>query len=357
MSSTSVGNFLHFLIGHNAIIIEALIVVIVLAIVFLAFTGFLSNASGDDHSTGGADLGKIEESLKKILEQGVATKPSEGGAVSPEAEAAMQKEIEDLKVSLQEKVAEIATIKESAVGNATAAAAVDNSKLETRIRELEEKLAEYEIISEDIADLSHYKEENKKLKTEMDALKSQLASGAVAPVAKAAPAAASPAPAAPAPVESPAPAAKVVEEPQIVGKAKPLPPEEESPSYVDDDIMAEFAKAVEAQKSGGEVEEVAPVAVAEPAGTTASENATTAPADAESANPLEGSMDMDKMAAEAVDITATADSAGDATVNVLESELDPEKLAAEANSLEGGGDAKNDEHLMNEFEDFVKKGS
>ena len=40
-----------------------------------------------------------------------------------------------------------------------------------RISELEAKLAEYEVLEDDIADLSLYKEENARLKTELDRLK------------------------------------------------------------------------------------------------------------------------------------------------------------------------------------------
>src|SRR5690606_29016337 len=53
----------------------------------------------------------------------------------------------------------------------------EKDKLDAKIKELQAKLSEYEIISEDIADLSFYKEQNAKLAREVEALKS---GGAVA---------------------------------------------------------------------------------------------------------------------------------------------------------------------------------
>ena len=54
---------------------------------------------------------------------------------------------------------------------AVAAGANDNSDLLAKISELEERLMEYEIIEDDIADLSLYKTENEKLKEELERLK------------------------------------------------------------------------------------------------------------------------------------------------------------------------------------------
>ena len=47
----------------------------------------------------------------------------------------------------------------------------DADKLSSRIKELEAKLAEYEILEDDIADLSLYKEENARLRSELEKLK------------------------------------------------------------------------------------------------------------------------------------------------------------------------------------------
>ncbi len=47
----------------------------------------------------------------------------------------------------------------------------EKDELAGKARDLEARLAEYEIISEDIADLSRYREENDQLKKELEALK------------------------------------------------------------------------------------------------------------------------------------------------------------------------------------------
>jgi len=78
----------------------------------------------------------------------------------------------------------------------------ERSDYEAKIKELESRLAEYEIISEDIADLSFFKEENVRLTKELESLRSG-DSGASA----------------------------------------------EAGNSIDDSLMAEFAKAVEGQKS------------------------------------------------------------------------------------------------------------
>lgn len=374
----SVGAAIDFIIKHNVLLIEVLVGIILVTIIFLAFRAFFSRAQDELGGTDAGSIEAIEKSLKKILE---STTVAAAGP-SPEALAQM----EELKATLAERTRLLEEMQEqlksgTAAGPAEGGADVvaEKMKLETRMKELEAKLAEYEIISEDIADLSMYKEENSKLKKELDVLK---AGGAVA-----APAAAS----APAPASATAPA-----EPAPVAEAAPA---DMGGGGIDDDIMAEFARAVEEQKAAGSApapaeepaaaaepaidpfeaalssfnaEETAPVtapptapeepaaiaaAVPEPAEVAAPAVAEVAPlepaaAPEEAAIDL-GEMNLEAMVAEADDLAANAPADAPAE-NALDASLDADKLAAEALHLTK---EKEDEQLMDQFEDFVKKGA
>lgn len=373
----SVGVAIDFIIKHNVLLIEVLVGIILVSIIFLAFRAFFSRAQNELSGTqDSSSIEAIEKSLKKILE----TTQVQSSGPSPEALAQM----DELKATLEERTRLLEEMQEQLKNGAAAAPAeggadiaAEKMKLETRMKELEAKLAEYEIISEDIADLSMYKEENAKLKKELDALK---AGGAVAAPAAATAPAATEAPAAPAA----APAAAAEAAPADAGGG------------IDDDIMAEFARAVEEQKASGAVaaapaaeapaadaapapdpfeaalssfkeEETAPVAAEEPtsvpepvpepepvvAAEAPAEEAP-APAAEEAAIDL-GEMNLEAMVAEAADLAANAPAEAPAE-NALDATLDADKLAAEAMGLTTDK-KKEDEQLMDQFEDFVKKGA
>lgn len=198
-----VETFLHFWSQHNTAIIESLIGVILLTGVYLAVRAFLTRGdelAGTAPAAGSADLGELEKTLKKLLENQAPAMAGGAGAVA----GASPEEIQKLKLEIAEKETQLAEAKKAAAGATGAMSEADKKALEDKVKDLEGRLAEYEIISEDIADLSFYKEENGKLQKEIEALKG----GGVTAAAPAAPApvAAAPAPAAPAPVPA-APAA------------------------------------------------------------------------------------------------------------------------------------------------------
>src|SRR5690606_1507931 len=87
-----------------------------------------------------------------------------------------KKELAQLKSALQAKEAELKDAKTAAststsAGESTGGGAEDNKKYLEKIAELEAKLSEYEVLEDDIADLSLYKEENARLKSELERLK------------------------------------------------------------------------------------------------------------------------------------------------------------------------------------------
>lgn len=402
----SLETLIPYIVEHNALIIQILVVTILLMVVFVAYRNF-ANAKSGAVAGAGADLSQLEGTLKKLLEKANAVPVA--SAVAAGENSALLGEIEKLKKSLEEKQGQIEKLKVAQAEAASAAAAggeaaavaaaaasaqmssADQSALDAQIKELQAKLSEYEIISEDIADLSFYKEENSKLQKELEAFKKGgAAPTAAAPAPAAAPAAAATpaAPAAAPEAAKPAPAmagsakaTNAAKGPE--GKAAPVPatpasapvapapapaasatpaaaPPAATPDSApaaasaeaqaaDDDLMKEFEMAVEAQKHKGPAPAAAPGAAA-PATAPAPAAEPGAPKDqAKDDSPLGSGLDVDKVAAE---VSQFADNVGD--VNVLEGELNPDKLLEEAANMDTikPEDAK----LMNEFEDFVKKG-
>ncbi|MGZ5279046.1 MAG: hypothetical protein ACXWC9_03840, partial [Pseudobdellovibrionaceae bacterium] len=149
--------FLHFLISHNATVIEALFGITLLAVIFLAIRSFLLSK---EPTSGGSslDMGNLEATLKQILEKAGQVPAAGGNAGSSEEGQRLLVEITNLKTDLETKKKQIDDMK-LASANAPAPVAAgmsteDKSALDDKIRELQAKLSEYEIISEDIADLS-----------------------------------------------------------------------------------------------------------------------------------------------------------------------------------------------------------
>jgi hypothetical protein len=354
----SLEKFLNFLIAHNATIIEMLLGLTLLVVLFLSVRMFLS--AKEPVSAGGAmDLGNLEATLKQILEK-AGQVPTTASAGSSEDSQKLVAEIANLKSELEakQKQIEAQASAPAATSSAGGISPEDKSKLEAQLADLQAKLSEYEIISEDIADLSFYKEQNAKLQKDLEVLK---AGGAVTAV-PATPAAAVEAPAVAVVSEPAAPSA----EPEIVGKSKAQSEEPAAfgstpaaetgaaapaaaDNLVDDDLMAEFAAAVERQKTDSGSESGEPTAVAAPATAASGSGAPVAGAIEASADL--GQMDMDKMIAEAAEIKTDVPDVD--PEKALGTGVDENKLIQEAAALEGV--SAEDQKLMGEFENFVKK--
>lgn len=254
--------FLDFWSHYNQTIIQSLIVLTLIFIVALVFITLFGSKNED---SSGAQVGispELEKSLQKLLENQTKaavfdfSKSQEGGApssiatqgVSPEAAAQMDK-LKTEMLAKEKKIQELSAQLTQAVSQ-PAAAGVDSTGLEARIKELEARLAEYDIISEDIADLSRYKDENERIKTELASLRG--GAPAAAPVAAVA-AVAQPVAAAPiaAPVAaSTAPTMTAPELQVVAAQAASVPDVDPAISAaIDDDLMKEFAAAVEGQKA------------------------------------------------------------------------------------------------------------
>lgn len=138
------------------------------------------------------------------------------------------------KKALEEKLKAAPTAAAPAAG-----AGGDDSELKSKIANLEARLAEYEVIEDDLANLKRYQQENKQLKATIDMLKggAGAATPAPAPEQQAAPAptpppeqAAPPPPAQQAtPTEPAPPAATAAAESPLAAAAAPTPAPAESP--------------------------------------------------------------------------------------------------------------------------------
>ncbi len=294
----TIEKFLSFWNSYNVQIIEGLLAVIVLVSLIQAFRLFLGKKSDHDDGVAGSslDAAQIEKTLQKILDAqkhsgGAASAVTKSEGVShaddmavhvdlskvdgghAEAIAAIEAKAAAQLAQLQQVVdtqkKEVAQLQEQlktagsapkaapAEGGGPSAAELAASKAERdslaeKIRDLEARLAEYEIISEDIADLSKFREENDVLKSEIEKLKA----GAPAAAAPAAPAQA------PAPVVAePAPAAPEVS-PVAAAEAAAMAADQAtdpaaSAELIDDELMKEFAAAVEGQKNLSQASEKA----------------------------------------------------------------------------------------------------
>lgn len=283
-------NFLQFWSAYNRQIIEFVFVSTFVLILFTIYRQFFAKSesaggSGVHATPISIDTSEIEEKLKKILENQGAfkTMPADPGmpsrapttlAPTPGAGVDTQ-ELEKLRIEIKEKEKAIEDLKKTAAAaqavTGAGAAPADTKKLDDKIKELEGRLQEYEIISEDIADLSFYKEENARLQKELGskgAAPAPAEPAAPAPVAKVeAPPVVAPAPvvaavelppvvaSAPAPAEMPAPVTPVAVAAPAVPAAETAPGSIDS--VIDDDILKEFAAAVEGQKSAEKPKKVA----------------------------------------------------------------------------------------------------
>lgn len=197
----SVDKFINFYVHHLSFIIEALFLAI---LIFVALYIYLSIRAEKHETVGMQGLGHLEDLIKKALERSTlaavpaggaphlvddddtnlekVAAPTSGAAPAPEETkvvAETKKAIEVMSVQVGEKDKKIEELS-SQISDLQAqvqkskqelASSVDTKALEIKIKDLESKLAEYEIIEDDIANLSLYKEENVRLKDELNKLK------------------------------------------------------------------------------------------------------------------------------------------------------------------------------------------
>ena len=287
-----------------------------LVLFFITSIILLIRSIGEKNKTDGApstiDVRDIEGAMKRVLATqtvSVAAAPADGSAAVPvsgvdanaaalaaaaAAAALAQRESKIEELSKELAVAKVAMENAAAAGGASTQSTAELDALKAKLEEAQARLAEYEIIEDDIADLSLFKEENARLKTELSKLKTTAPSAAAPTVEP------PPATAATAKVSAPEAAASL----GAIPEAKPA--SEKFELDPNDDLMKEFASAVEIQRAPP------------PEASVAVESA------------LDEMLDTDKMLSEVASLNALAE--GDAS-SALEETLDTDKLLAEAGSF------------------------
>lgn len=277
--------FLHFFTQYNTIIIEVLVALVLGLMIFLVFQNIFGKKETMDHGEHVPLPADLENTLKKVLENiPQAPAASSGNAgVDPALLAARNAELEKLRLEIAAKEKELAAEKARAAqaASAGAPAAAANAEaqngLSAKIKDLEARLAEYEIISEDIADLSFYKEENARLQAELKQSKGGAGTEVATPPPTAAPETISvppenapaaapqlesvtptPEPAATSVTPEPPPAAAAVIQTESAPAAgialdnsqpPPAGTQDGPVNVTEEDLMKEFAAAVAEQKS------------------------------------------------------------------------------------------------------------
>lgn len=315
------------------------------------------------------DIGAIESAMKRVLAaQGVvgvanlsgagasqasahassgssttsestASGTLDAGSASQLAEALKERDVkvQDLAREIDRLTTEVATSKTLAGGGGGSDGKV--AELQTKIEELQARLSEYEIIEDDIADLSLFKEENAQLRTELEALKSQIGSGNVvaSPVAPVIAEEVVATPVAPETDEEDVFTTALLEEAQVLAESPAVevesagPVESAAPKVVSqDEIDALFALAPKEAKT--EDEDVASLAatgdeLAELIESLDSPEVAPEVVSADSSI-FEGDLDTEKMLSEVENLSDSSESE-----DILEGSLDTEKLLAEMDSI------------------------
>lgn len=171
--------------------------------------------------------------LEKMLE---AARASNGGGISEEEANIMRGEIDSLKKQLEEANTALEAAKAAGGGGDSGAMQAEVDKISAERDELKERLMEYEIIEEDLANLKKFQQENEQLKKTIEELKGG------------APAESAPeeAPAEEAPAEEPAAEEAPVEEPAAEEAPVEEPAPEPPPETTADDNPAADDSATEA---------------------------------------------------------------------------------------------------------------
>lgn len=323
---------------------------------------YLLNSLKDDgfaaEAAGSGNLQHIEETLRKLLEgaqfsganAGAANAAVPGssdpaavpkGTERPIVNVIDNAEVDKLRAMVAEKDHKLGEL-ESAFAKVLKQAAEKGSEddlksLHMQVKDLEAKLAEYEIIEDDIANLTTYKEENHRLKDELARLAAggSVSSAPAAPVFSGEPAAVDEALMAEfeAAVDEQKKAAATT--PSSVGPSVGTGPGSSlstPPTAIDDALMSEFANAVK------------PAAV-----TNAPEPTVVSAPSAPSSPGPEDPMLMANVATETGELPA-----------VLNTQFDPDTMLSEVQAIDVNAPVVADgqdegEKLIAEFENFMDK--
>lgn len=371
-----------FVYDKNELLVGIFIVLFLLTTVLLLVLSVMKDKGGGGEASAAGPGGvaidprslntAIEGALKKALSDrvvagAVATVASEPlGAGVGTSDVALQAALSDREAKIVALMADLDALKAHMESHSTSSSGGGDgdsgelNALKARVSELQAKLSEYEIIEDDIADLSLFKDENKKLKGEVERLK------AAAETAK---------------VQIQSVQTSVASPSEVKSKIKieaesPLKFEKSDKFELDpaDDVMKEFAQALAVQSGDplpfmdneteqsvtpsanievesevlavtqASAEPLSPVVdlpVVEPEPTLVVSHPDAPVQDPQAAiDALLNQVDTDKMISEAESLSEKVDS-GDFETSVLDDGVDTDKLMAEM-GMEGIGSQERD---------------
>lgn len=147
----------YFVMAHGTMVITSLLGAIILCVFALLIVSFHSPKEAIGFEVGSVE--RLEGVLKNMLSnQSWAQGSSEAGGASQDQINLLVQQVSGLETELKEKQKALDEIMSISPDEPQAA------PLKMRIKELEEKLSEYAVIEEDIADLSRYRQENESLR-------------------------------------------------------------------------------------------------------------------------------------------------------------------------------------------------
>lgn len=164
-----------FVMAHGTTVITMLLGAIILCVFGLLIIGFHSPKDLVMGELGSID--RVEGVLRRILSE-QHWPQTKVGAKTDDAVSALSgsgdqstmflDQIERLEKEIMEKQQVIEKLESSgAVGADNAAAVAELEDLKKKVKDLEEKLGEYAVIEEDIADLSKFRQENEDLRNKI----------------------------------------------------------------------------------------------------------------------------------------------------------------------------------------------
>ena len=165
--------FLSLFVFHDIYVVSSLVVGITIVVVMLLLFNQKSPESIVKTEVGGSE--QIEGALRRVL--GEQRWEAASGASSVVDSDDRVGELEKEVLQKDQTIADLNKQLTQSSGGSTGISSVEDNELMSRVAELEARLQEYEIIEDDIADLSLYKNENSKLKEELDRLKGMTGDG------------------------------------------------------------------------------------------------------------------------------------------------------------------------------------
>lgn len=178
------GQLLIWYSANNSIVIQSLSVLIGLLLCFFIFRLFFSSRQTGAHSGSESDSGlgvqALENKINQIIEsQSKVIMTAKSGSTEGSADQIdqLQTEIFNLRQTIKEKESVVSAAESVGANGSVSSEGQGSTEYLKQIEDLRNRLSDYEVIAEDIADLQSLREENQKLQAQLGSL------GGAAPVA------------------------------------------------------------------------------------------------------------------------------------------------------------------------------